>query len=144
MHNEYSFAKRALDLGASGYIVKSDDEKLIFDCINSVEAGEFFVSNSVQAQDDDFTIQIDNDLASNADLDFSLLTLQERRILYLMHQGKTSKQIGKELKISYRTVQNHRNNICSKYNLRGTNILLKFAIENADRLFPDGMLSIDD
>jgi DNA-binding CsgD family transcriptional regulator len=61
-----------------------------------------------------------------------------------MHQGKTSKQIGKELKISYRTVQNHRNNICSKYNLRGTNILLKFAIENADRLFQDGMLSIDD
>ncbi|MES9970388.1 MAG: response regulator transcription factor [Candidatus Thiodiazotropha sp.] len=137
MHNEYSFVKRALDLGASGYIVKSDDEKLICDCINSVEADSVFISNSVHAQENDFTIEKVNGSISKPDLDLSLITSQERRVLYLMHQGKTSKQIGKELSISYRTVQNHRSNICTKYNLRGTNVLLKFAIENADHLFPE-------
>ncbi|MEW8349265.1 MAG: response regulator transcription factor [Candidatus Thiodiazotropha taylori] len=144
MHDEYSFAKRALDLGARGYIVKSDDEKLICDCVNAVELGKVFISNSVRDQGNDFTLEKGNGFTSKTDLDISLLTLQERRILYLMHQGKTSKQIGKELNISYRTVQNHRNNICSKYKLRGTNILLKFAIENADRLFPGGLVPIED
>ncbi|MES9993393.1 MAG: response regulator transcription factor [Candidatus Thiodiazotropha sp.] len=144
MHNEHSFVKRALDLGASGYIVKSDDEKLICDCINSVEAGGVFISNSVGAQENDFTLKNASSSLSKAELDISLLTSQERRILYLMHQGKTSKQIGRELNISYRTVQNHRNNICSKYKLRGTNILLKFAIENAERLFPGGIVPIED
>ena len=62
------------------------------------------------------------------------LTQMEKRILKLIAENKTSKEIAAELFISYRTVQNHRNNICQKLNLKGHHKLLQFALENKSSL----------
>ena len=43
----------------------------------------------------------------------------------------TSKEIASFLKLSVRTVDNHRQNICRKLNLHGTHSLLKFAFDNS-------------
>ena len=48
--------------------------------------------------------------------------------------NKTSKEIGAELFISYRTVDNHRANICQKLNLKGSHSLLKFAFDHKSAL----------
>lgn len=58
------------------------------------------------------------------------LTATERRILKLIAESKTSKEIAGELFVSVRTVENHRANICTKLDLRGAHALLKFALEN--------------
>ena len=58
------------------------------------------------------------------------LTKAERRILKLIAEKKTSREIAAELFISPRTVEAHRANICSKLELRGSNSLLLFALEN--------------
>ena len=42
------------------------------------------------------------------------LTPAERRIMQLIGEGKSSKEIGADLSIHYRTVENHRSNICRK------------------------------
>jgi DNA-binding CsgD family transcriptional regulator len=62
----------------------------------------------------------------------SHLTPTERRIMQLIANGKTSKEIGGELSIHYRTVENHRTNICRKLELEGegANALLRFALQN--------------
>jgi DNA-binding CsgD family transcriptional regulator len=52
----------------------------------------------------------------------------------LIAEGKTSKEVATELSISYRTVENHRANICSKLGLSGTNSLLRFALEHRSAL----------
>ena len=62
------------------------------------------------------------------------LTQAERKILYLLAQNKTSTQIAKELFLSFKTIQNHRVNICHKLDLSGHNKLLLFAIENKSLL----------
>ncbi len=58
------------------------------------------------------------------------LTPAERRILELIAQDKTSKEIADELGISPRTVENHRTKICDKLNVHGIHSLVKFAYEN--------------
>ena len=62
------------------------------------------------------------------------LTPAERRVLKLIADNKTSKEIAAELFISYRTVDNHRANICQKLNLKGSHSLLKFAFDHKSAL----------
>jgi DNA-binding NarL/FixJ family response regulator len=60
------------------------------------------------------------------------LTQTERRILKLIAEYKTSKQIADELFVSHRTVQTHRTNICQKLHLEGNHALMKFALDHKD------------
>jgi DNA-binding CsgD family transcriptional regulator len=62
------------------------------------------------------------------------LTPSERRILKLVGQDYTSKEIANCLDLSVRTVDNHRQNICNKLNLHGTHSLLKFAFDHSSYL----------
>jgi DNA-binding CsgD family transcriptional regulator len=62
------------------------------------------------------------------------LTPPERRILELIANGKSSKEIGADQSIHYRTVENHRTNICRKLNIEGANALLRFALQNKGAL----------
>ena len=50
----------------------------------------------------------------------------------LIAVGKTSKEIGAELSIHYRTVENHRTNMCRELELEGegANALLRFALQH--------------
>ncbi|MEP7273036.1 MAG: helix-turn-helix transcriptional regulator [Acidobacteriota bacterium] len=58
----------------------------------------------------------------------------ERRILRLIAEYKTSKQIAEELSIHYRTVDNHRTNISGKLGLHGSHALIKFALKHQSDL----------
>jgi DNA-binding CsgD family transcriptional regulator len=58
------------------------------------------------------------------------LTPAERRIMQLIAEYKTSKEIADVLCVSPRTVENHRANICSKLELRGSHALIRFAVQN--------------
>jgi DNA-binding CsgD family transcriptional regulator len=62
------------------------------------------------------------------------LTLSERRILKLIAEGLSSKEIGDRLSIHYRTVENHRSNMCRKLNIEGANALLRFALQHKEAL----------
>ena len=62
------------------------------------------------------------------------LTPTELRVLRLIAENQTSKEIGKQLFISARTVDTHRNNISNNLHLHGQRGLLVFALENKDEL----------
>jgi len=64
------------------------------------------------------------------------LSPAEHRILKLIAQNKTSKEIALELHISFRTVQNHRAHMCEKLGLEGYNRLFRFALECESALLP--------
>jgi len=59
-----------------------------------------------------------------------LLTPTERQILRSLAEGGTSKDIARDMFISYRTVQKHRNNIAHKLGLEGPNALMAFAMRH--------------
>jgi DNA-binding CsgD family transcriptional regulator len=80
---------------------------------------------------------LNNDASSNTtSIDPLLrdLTISERRILKLIAEGLSSKEIGDRLSIHYRTVENHRTNICRKLNIEGANALLRFAVQHKETL----------
>jgi DNA-binding CsgD family transcriptional regulator len=62
------------------------------------------------------------------------LTAAERQILRLIAEDRTSKEIADVLKISFKTVENHRLNICHKLNLHGSHSLLKFAFDHKSHM----------
>jgi DNA-binding CsgD family transcriptional regulator len=56
------------------------------------------------------------------------MTVTERSVLRLIMHNMTTADVAKQLKISPKTVENHRSNICRKLGVTGNNALLRFAL----------------
>ena len=69
-----------------------------------------------------------------AESELSRLTDAERRVLALVADYKTSRDIANELFISVHTVDRHRANIVTKLDLRGAHALLQFAVAHKDEI----------
>jgi DNA-binding NarL/FixJ family response regulator len=130
-HADEDLFRSAMELGSRGYILKDSASQEIVAGVRAVASGRPYISSAItekllhprkppMAQDG---------ITAN-------LTPTERRIMRLIADGKTSKEIGAELSIHYRTVENHRTNICRKLNLdgEGANALLRFALQHKSSL----------
>jgi len=131
MYKEEDALNRALDLGVRGYVLKDGAAAEIVNGIKAVAAGAHYISPAVSSYLVARSARA-AEPASGTGLDS--LTRTERRILTLIAHKKTSKEIGQELFISPRTVDNHRANICLKLDLHGSNALLKFALDHKSEL----------
>ena len=132
MHKEEELFNRALDFGVAGFVLKENAVEDILDAIATVARGEHYLSPTVSG----FLIQRRTRAATLAAQKPGLdnLTKAERRILKLIAEKKTSREIAAELFISPRTVEAHRANISEKLTLRGAHSLLQFAMENRSLL----------
>lgn len=130
MYKEERFLSSALDSGASGYVVKDSAIEEITTAIRAAANGENFVSPTLAGL---LFKRLQKNGASTASPQ-DTLTLSERRVLRLVADSKTSKQIADELFISVRTVDHHRANICAKLSLEGKNALLTYALTNKTAL----------
>lgn len=121
--------RAAMELRAKGYILKDSAVLEIVTSIRAVAAGQPYLSSALTAR----LLQPPAASAPNDGL-ASRLTPTERRIVQLIAADKSSKEIGEELSIHYRTIENHRTTICRKLGLEGANALLRFALQNKNRL----------
>ena len=128
MHKDEETCNRALDIGARGFVLKENAVEEILKAIVAVADGEHYLSSTISG----YLVRRRNRAESLAAKKPGLddLTKAERRILKLIAEKKTSREIGAELFISPRTVEAHRANICSKLELTGSHSLLQFALEN--------------
>ena len=123
MHKEMTIYKKASEYGIYGYILKEHAHTELQKCLNEVKKGNKYVS---EFPEDDLIL--DNKEVSDK---LSILTLSERKIIELIADKKTSKQISELLFLSERTVEGHRSNIIEKLGLpKEKNILLIWAIDN--------------
>ena len=132
MHSEKEVFQAALDLNVLGYVVKDSAVTDIIAAIKSVAANRPFISSSLSALLLDRRRSFEDFENSNHGL--NQLTPTERRILRLIAEEKTSKEIGEQLYISYRTVEKHRHNISRKLDLQGSLALVKFAVAHKSEL----------
>lgn len=132
MYKEEEYFNEAMDLGVKGYILKENAVGDLLGCLHAVAKGKHYVSPLIS----DYLINRDARMKKLAQEKPGLndLTAMERRILHLIAENKTSREIATELHISFRTVQNHRANICAKLDLKGYNKLLQFALEHKSHL----------
>ena len=132
LDSEESTFNAALDAGASGYILKEDALDLVLLGLKTVAAGTLFLSPRISRwllRRQTRSAALRQEYAGLAGL-----TATERRVLLLVAENQTSKEIARELCLSHRTVEKHRSNICRKLGLQGAHRLLQFAIEHRSEL----------
>ncbi len=133
LHSNQDLFRSAMDLGCKGYILKDSAVQEVVAGIHAVASGRPYISSAITTDllqsRNQSAPQSSNSLTSN-------LSPTELRIMRLIAQGKTSKEIGAELSIHYRTVENHRTSMCRKLELEGegANALLRFALQNKNLL----------
>ena len=126
IHFDENYIFKTLDAGANAYLVKETASEDLLDAIEAVMSGEIYLCSCIPPK----VIKSYRKMVKsckNVD-DFSRLTNREREILQLIAEGYTSKQIGKMLFISDKTVENHRANIMSKLDIHDTAGLVRYAI----------------
>jgi len=104
--------------GARGYILKKVDTDILMRDLERVSQGESLLDPAVTQQ----VFEKIRSLTKSSSVDDAMKTLnqltnQEKRILALIAQGKTNKEIAAEIFISAKTVRNYVTNILTKLNL---------------------------
>lgn len=117
MYDNPEYVAQAMQAGARGYVLKDSPSAQIVSAIQSVAAGGTFFSPSIA-----------NGLFSPKSPE-RCLSMREQEILSLLARGLSSKHIAKQLDISVRTVESHRQSIKRKLNIDGQAELIKFAVE---------------
>lgn len=132
MHKEEDLFNHAMDAGVLGYVIKDNAVDELLHCLRAAAAGQHYISPAVshffirrRQKAHEFQRQQPG---------IERLTPTERRILLLVAESRTSKEIGELLGISPRTVDNHRFRIAEKLGLHGTHSLLKFAFDHRSEL----------
>ena len=132
IHSEEDVFNEALNLGVKGYVLKDSSSTDIVNAIQALREGHHYTSPSMTTHLINRSQQAGSLLQKGASV--KDLTPTERRILQMIADYKTSKQIADELCIHYRTVDNHRTNISAKLGLRGSHALIKFALQHQSEL----------
>lgn len=120
--NMLHYMAKGLLHGVRGFLHRTSSMNDVENCLKDVLKGRVFISPQLGGCQD---MVYENGLPK---FQKRGLTKRERTILTLIAQNKSSREIAKLLHISFRTVQNHRHNMCKKLGLTGRNMLYKFAL----------------
>jgi len=101
--------------GAAGYVLKQTRGNALADAITAVARGESLLDSAVTQK---VLERVRHSNERKADDPLSSLTEQEHKILGLIAEGKTNKEIASEVYLSDKTVKNYVSSILSKLNLR--------------------------
>ena len=119
MYDNPEYVQQALQAGARGYVLKDAPASEIVAAIEAVAAGGTFLSPAVSQR-----------LFRNQ-APKPLLTPRESEILSALGRGESSKQIARDLNLSVRTVEAHRQSIKRRLGIEGQAELIKYAVEHA-------------
>jgi DNA-binding NarL/FixJ family response regulator len=125
MHNDRLLVRESIMLGVSAYLAKESTPEEIQLCLKTLFSGKKYLNAHAI---DSLTNQNTGPGRLNPNLD--CLTKTELAVLKGVSDSLSSKEIAERLGVSYRTIENHRNNICSKFGLNGVNVLTRFVLEN--------------
>jgi DNA-binding NarL/FixJ family response regulator len=117
-YSEYSIARRVLNNGASGYILKNSSSKELIEGIETVMQGETFLCRTIHA------------LMNRRTDEPVWLTLREQEILRCIMNGLTNQEIADKMFLSVETIKTYRKNLIFKLGARNSMMLVKMAIEN--------------
>jgi DNA-binding NarL/FixJ family response regulator len=126
MHQNAAYARRALDAGASAFLVKHAAPEELVLAIRAAVMGKTFITPSLtkkvleQAENG---ARVENEGAK-------ALTPRQREILQLIAEGRSAKEIASDLAISARTVEFHKYQMMEMHGLRSSAELILFGIRH--------------
>lgn len=126
MHSDEAYVTRALQAGATGYMLKDSAGKDLLKGIASVAAGQAYFSPAIaRLMLDDYVRRVAG--AGVADR-YETLSAREREIFQLIAEARTNKEVAELLEISPATVETHRARILQKLDIHNTAELVLYAV----------------
>ena len=126
MHKDAAYARRALEAGARGYVLKHSAQTELFLAVRAALDGKTFISPTLAGEVFDDLKTHPTDSGDPV----ALLTSRQREILQLFAEGCSTKQIASRLDISARTVEYHKYQMMESLKLQSSVELVHFAIKN--------------
>jgi len=126
MHEENLYAERALRAGALGYVMKREDSKTVLAAIQTVLQGKVFLSHEMS----ELLLHkvVGRERRSKA-AGLAQLSDRELEVFEMIGEGRTTRQIARQLNLSISTVETHRAHIKEKLHLRNPAELMRAAME---------------
>lgn len=121
---------RALSAGAAGYLVKGIDAEGLIRAVRGIAAGQSILDPAVTHH---VIGRLNNNRAAAADDKFGILSAQERRVLALVAEGKTNKEIAVDMGLSDKTIKNYFSNILDKLNLARRSQAAAYFVQHSTR-----------
>ena len=127
MHSDPALVRRALQIGASGYVLKESVYDELRLAIEASQQGRIYLSPTVtEAVVEGY---LEGTKPSEAHRALEQLTPREREVLQLLAEGHSRQEMAAILNISPKTVSRHRENLLDKLGLRSDAELVQFALE---------------
>lgn len=130
MHASDAYFFSAVDAGASGYILKRAASEELIHAVRAVARGEAFFYPEVARKLLNGYLARTRTGPQVGPPGYQELSEQERKVLFLIVQGRSTSRIAEELVISVSTVQTHRAHILEKLGLGNTIDLVRYAIRH--------------
>ena len=126
MHHNVAYARKAMDAGALGFVLKHSAVAELILAVRAAAAGRTFVSPAIAGE----LLQSMREQDSANDDPILKLTLRQREILRLLVDGHSAKAIAARLDISPRTVEFHKYSMMETLGISSNAELIRFALES--------------
>ena len=126
MHRDVTIARRALEAGASGFVLKHAAPVELIAAVRAALEGRTYVTPILAGE----IIEAMKQAPEKAEDPVRSLTLRQREVLQLLAEGRSAKEIAGNLAISARTVEFHKYQMMQTLGMHTTADLIHFAIKN--------------
>jgi len=126
MHRDVAYARRALDAGASGFVLKHSAPAELVTAINAALAGKTYLTPQLAGE----VLESLKEGPERVTDPVASLTPRQRQVLQLLAEGKSAKEIAARLAISARTVEFHKYQAMEALGLHTNAELTHFAIKH--------------
>ena len=126
MHQEVAYARRALEAGASGFVLKHSAPAELITAIRAALSGKTYITPALAGE---VFHALQHEPQQTED-PAAKLTPRQREILQLLAEGRSAKEIASTLAISSRTVEFHKYQMMETLGLHHSAELVHFAIKH--------------
>ncbi len=128
MHDDEEYLFRAIQIGASGYILKNAPHDELISAIQSVASGDAYLyPTATKRLMGEYLDRVRN--GGDTATPYDSLSDREREILSWLAKGYSNKEVAESLFISVKTVESHRSKLMDKLGLKTRPELIKFALK---------------
>ena len=126
MHRDVAYARRALEAGASGFVLKHSAPSELVTAVREALRGQTYVTPMIAGE---LLLSYREGTSGSRD-STQRLTARQREVLQLIAEGRSAKEVAGILKLSIRTAEVHKARILEALGLRTTAELVQYAIRN--------------
>ncbi|MET3196876.1 DNA-binding NarL/FixJ family response regulator [Bacillus sp. OAE603] len=127
MHDSDEYLFRAIQAGASGYILKSAPHEELLNAIQLIYTGNAYLTPAATKRlMNEYLVKMQQEGHTSS---YEILSEREKEILVWIARGYSNKDIAEQLVISVKTVETHKSNLMDKIGLRSRPDIVRYALQ---------------